>query len=77
MEKRGEIGIVPLMAGMALFVVLGTPLVGFLWHSLNRLLSGTIEAWRLAATVPVLLLLWGLLHLLARRVWRWEGHEVS
>jgi hypothetical protein len=75
MEEPGEIGIVPLMAGMAVFVLLGTPLVGFLWHSLNKLLSGTIEPWRLAATVPVVLLLWGLLHLLARRVQRWERRE--
>ena len=73
MSERGETGLLPLGARMALFVVLGIPLVGFLWHSLNLLLSGAIEGWRLAAMVPVVLLLALLLRALARAVQRWES----
>lgn len=75
MPEPAPIRIAPLMARMAVFVVLGLPLVGFLWHSLNRFLSGSFEPWRLGASLAAALLLAGLLHLLAGRIRRWESER--
>lgn len=77
MEKKGRTGFVPLAAGMALFVVVGIPLVGYAWETLNQLLSGRISPTRLLATLPVLALMAVLLVLLSRRVRRWEARHVD
>ncbi|MGI9190037.1 MAG: hypothetical protein ACR2F9_07815 [Longimicrobiaceae bacterium] len=50
---------------MALFVLLGMPLVGYVWETLNRLLAGHFDPLRLAVSVPLLVLLVVLLRVLA------------
>ena len=77
MEKHGTIGMGRLIAGMALFVVLGIPLVGYLWETLNELLAGHVDGTRLLISLPVLALLGALLAWLGRRVWAWEGRHVD
>lgn len=57
---------------MALFVVVGAPLVWYLWQVLNDLLQGIVNPLHLLVAVPVLLLFLGLLALVSRTVARWE-----
>lgn len=53
-------------------VVIGTPLVAYLWETLNRLLSGTVEPVRLAISAPLLVLFVILLRALRHAIARWE-----
>lgn len=64
---------IKLIGGMAFFVVLGAPLVWYLWQVLNDLLQGIVNPLHLLVAVPVLLLFLGLLALVSRAVARWEA----
>jgi hypothetical protein len=66
-----------LVGPMALFVVAGVPLVAYLWETMNQLMAGQVSLGRLAATIPAVAVLAGLLALLARAVSRWEGDRES
>ena len=55
-----------------LLVLLGAPLVGWLWETLNRLLSGHVEPVRLLVSIPVAVAFWLLLRALGRTVERWD-----
>jgi hypothetical protein len=57
---------------MALFVLLGLPLVGYLWETINQLLSLKISTTRALISIPVLLAFIGLMALVARGVRRWQ-----
>ncbi len=59
------------LALMALYVLLGIPLVAYLWETINELLAFDVNPVRLLIAVPVLLLFLGLLILLNRLVRRW------
>lgn len=69
--------IVKLFGWIVLFVVVGTPMVAFLWETLNRTLAGNFDALRVAISVPVLALLYALLILLARFVQRWDARPAE
>jgi hypothetical protein len=58
--------------GIALFVLLGTPLVAYLWDTLNHLFSGIIEPLRLLIALPAALLFYVLLRFMARSVVSWQ-----
>jgi hypothetical protein len=75
MPRHATLPLGRLIAVIAAFVLAGTPLVAYLWETLNRLLAGHAVAGRIALAVPVALLLAGLLALLARTVRRWEGRR--
>jgi hypothetical protein len=62
-----------LFASILGFVVVGTPLVAYLWDALNRLLTGHILGRRLAIAAVAGLLFATLLRLIVRAVWQWEG----
>jgi hypothetical protein len=66
-----------LTAGIALFVLSGFPLVAYLWETLNQLMGGEVRPARLALSIPVALLLAGVLVLLARTVRRWEARRAA
>lgn len=66
------IGLGTLIASMAVFVVVGMPLVYYLWSVLNELLSGRVEWGRLGLAVPVAAVFVGLLVLVTRALSRWE-----
>jgi hypothetical protein len=57
---------------MAAYVLVGFPLVWYLWETVNDLLTAEVHGSRLLLAVPVLLLLLGLLILLGRSVQRWD-----
>ena len=58
---------------MAVFVLVGVPLVAFLWETLNEVLALDVAGRRLLWALPVLALFSGLLVLLARRLRRLPG----
>lgn len=62
---------------MAIFVLIGVPMVAFLWELLNDLLALEVRPLQLAIAVPVLLLFAGLLVVLARRVRRWDAEGLG
>ena len=53
---------------LALFVVLGMPLVAYLWETLHQVLALHVEPVRLLVSVPVLALFVALLWLLGRKL---------
>jgi hypothetical protein len=59
--------------GIALFVLLGTPLVAYLWATLNHLLSGIVDPLRIVGMVPAAALFWLLLRYMARAVESWQA----
>jgi hypothetical protein len=66
-----------LVLGIGLFVLLGFPLVAYLWESLNQLMGGEVHAGRLLRSVPAALLLAAILLVLARTVRRWEAERLE
>ncbi len=56
---------------MGLFVVLGIPLVGYVWDTLSDLLALEVGAAQVLIGLPALLLLIGLLVLLYRSIRGW------
>lgn len=55
---------------LVITAIAGVPLVAFLWETLNVLLAGHVDARRLAASAPVLVLFIALLALLGRLLGR-------
>ncbi len=54
------------MAMMALFVVLGTPMVGYLWEVLNEVLALEASQTQILVAIPVLAVFLVLLGFMAR-----------
>ena len=61
-----------LIGAMLVFVVVGAPMVYYLWTTINELLAGHIQAGRLGISIIVLLIFLGLLGILTRSIRRWE-----
>lgn len=53
---------------LALFILLGMPLVAYLWETLHQILAWHFEPTRLLLSVPVLALFVGLLFVLSRKL---------
>lgn len=64
-----------LVSYMAVFVVLGAPLVWVVWEAVNSALTGQIGEIRWALTLPALVLLIGVLALLGRAATRLGASE--
>ena len=69
-EVSGGMGVGTMIGIMAAFVVLGAPMVYYLWTTINELLAGHVEGLRLGISAGVLLLFVGLLIILSRSVRR-------
>lgn len=61
------------MLAILLLVLVGGPLVAYLWETLNRLMAGFVEPVRLLIALPVLVLFALLLRFVARLVERWHA----
>lgn len=61
-----------LIAAMLAFVIVGAPMVWYLWTTVNELLAGHINGGRLGISIIVLLIFLGLLNILTRSIRRWE-----
>jgi hypothetical protein len=66
-----------LLLPMAVFILLGTPLVAYIWETLNLLVAGHVDLVRLVILVPAVALLAGLLVLLSRTVANWESERTD
>jgi hypothetical protein len=55
---------------MAVFVIVGIPLIGYLWNLLNNLLALQFNLLQIIIAIPVLLVFGGLLMLMARWISR-------
>lgn len=64
-----------LIVGIGAFVLVGMPMVYYLWTVANDLLSGRPDGGRVAIGLLVAAVFAALLTLLARAVRRWEGTE--
>lgn len=62
-----------LVGAILLLVVLGVPLVAYLWETLNRLFSGVVDPVRLLVSLPVALVFVLLLRYIARSIERWHA----
>lgn len=61
------------MLKMGLYVVLGSPLVAILWHTLNDVLALNPQPSQLLLALPAALLMAGLLVMLNRSIKQWLG----
>ncbi|MGD2069971.1 MAG: hypothetical protein PVI57_14965 [Gemmatimonadota bacterium] len=61
-----------LLGGMALLVVVGAPMVWYLWEVLTQLLAGTLDARSLLIAVPVLVVFLAFLWFVSRTVQNWD-----
>lgn len=75
MAERGTLSTSRLVLGIGFFVLVGTPLVGFLWYTLNEFLEGEFHLWLILTAVPTAILLYVFLRFMARRVSAWEGER--
>lgn len=64
-----------LVLRMAVFVLLGFPLVGYLWETLSELLALEVNGTRLLIAIPVAAAFVALLVWLSRSVRRWFPAE--
>jgi len=72
MTAYAQLSFGALLLQMALYVLVGIPMVGYLWDTLNHLLALEGRATQVLIAVPVLLVFIGLMVVLARQVRRWE-----
>ena len=56
---------------IALFAAVGTPMVAYLWETLNQVMALKFDAVRVGISIPILLVFIGFLILLARAVRRY------
>jgi len=59
----------PLIGTIALFTVIGAPMVAFLWETLNRVMAGHFDPIRIGISVPLLVVFYFVL--------RWMGRVVE
>jgi len=65
-------GMGTLIAGMLGFVLVGGPMVYYLWSTLNQVLEGHATGGRVGISIIVLLIFLGLLSILTRVIRRWD-----
>ena len=61
-----------LMIGMGVFVIIGIPMVFYIWRFVNDLLSGRFDLGDAALAAVLLVIFIGFLRILAKRVHRWH-----
>jgi hypothetical protein len=71
--QRMSIG--KLILYIVLFVIVGTPIVAYLWDSLNLFFAGYVEAVRLVLALISLAAFLALAWFIARQVRRWEADQ--
>lgn len=69
-HQEDGLSTVTLIAVIGVFVVVGAPLVWYLWTTLNEVLAGRFEGGRLLLSGIILLIFAGLLTILSRSVRR-------
>ncbi|HEX6107335.1 MAG TPA: hypothetical protein VFZ26_17235 [Gemmatimonadales bacterium] len=75
MTESATVSLSRLIVAIGAFVLIGFPLVGYLWEALNHLLAGEVRPTQLLISVPLALVFLGVLVMLARTVRAWEGER--
>jgi ABC-type uncharacterized transport system permease subunit len=75
MSAQASPSFVAIILRMAVFVLLGFPLVGYLWETISELLALEVNGPRLLISIPVAAALAALLVWLSRSVRRWLPAE--
>lgn len=75
MSAQASPSFVGIILRMAVFVLLGFPLVGYLWETISELLALEVNGTRLLISIPVAAVLAALLVWLSRSVQRWLPAE--
>jgi len=68
-----QLGLGGLMLAMAIFVVVGSPLVYLIWGVANDVLTGHVSVPRLLLAIPALFVFLIVLNFLARSIRRWDA----
>lgn len=71
-EKGRGPGLAGLMIGMGVFVIIGVPMIFYIWSFLNDLLSGRFDLGNAALAAVLLVIFIGFLRVLGKRVHRWH-----
>ncbi len=58
---------------MVVFVVIGLPMVAYLWETINQILALELDPVRIAVSVPLLAIFLGFLAVIGRRINRWHA----
>jgi len=66
-----------LVLPIALFVIVGVPLVAVIWDTLNRLFAGQVDWKWIGPAVVAAVLLGVLLRILARTLSRWQARRAD
>ncbi|HET6700634.1 MAG TPA: hypothetical protein VFH14_02460 [Gemmatimonadaceae bacterium] len=74
---RPAIAAKQLILPIALFVIVGVPLVAVIWDTLNRLFAGQVDWTWIGAAVVAAVLLGVLLKILARTLGRWQARRTD
>ena len=71
MEQNKQPSFVMIVAQMVLFVVIGIPMVAYLWEIINKALALSATPTQLLLGIPVLILFVGFVALLTSRIRKW------
>jgi hypothetical protein len=71
-ESKEGPGLAGLMIGMGVFVIIGIPMVFYIWRFINVLLSGRFVLGDAVVAAVLLIVFIGFLRVLGRRVRRWD-----
>lgn len=67
-----------LVLSIGFFILIGFPLVAYLWETMNELFAGHVRPLQLLIAVPVGILFYLLLRFMARSVLSWDrAHKAS
>lgn len=71
MEQNKQPSFVVIVAQMVLFVLIGTPMVAYLWEIINKTLALSVTPTELLFGIPVLILFVGFVVILTSRIRKW------
>lgn len=71
MEKNKQPSFVMIVVQMVLFVVIGTPMVAYLWEIVNKVLSLSATPTQILLGIPVLIVFLSFVAILTFRVRKW------
>jgi hypothetical protein len=76
-DDRAGLRMSRLLGPMAVYVLIGAPLLGYVWETLNVLFTGQVDAGRLGLALLAAIVLAVLFRLMKRSVSRWESERVD
>jgi hypothetical protein len=76
-DDRAGLRMSRLLGPMAVYVLIGAPLVAYVWETLNVLLTGQVDFGRIGLAVLAAIVLAVLFRLMQRSISRWETERVE